>query len=416
MSDAAKAYLDILLPEADIAVFSQDPHTLETAKNLSKDWRFARVLIHTIEGNVETACTHFETAPSPDLIILQTENMDESLTEDLENLAEFCHEDTAAIIIGPVNDVTLYRKLIDMGVSDYLVKPVDEKVLGDVIAKTLIERLGVTDSRLIAFTGAKGGVGTTVLSEAAAHLTADILGQKTILLDLAGGRSTLGVGMGFDPATTLHETAKAALNHDEDNLVRMLHKSGEKLDVIAGGGDSALEPFISREHAESLIDFLMSKYPVVIADLSGTSPELAKAVLGRAHHIMLISTPQVPALRLTRALLQDLKDLRGGQTGSVDMIINMSKAAPAGEIPKKDIEEAVGLKVETEIPFLPKVFMQAESESKPAASIKEGAQIIEATLKPLLARIIKANEATEDKKEAQSNVFGYIKSVFKGGS
>ena len=41
-------------------------------------------------------------------------------------------------------------------------------MLSDVIAKTLVSRLGVSGSRLIAFMGTKGGVGASSLAQMAA--------------------------------------------------------------------------------------------------------------------------------------------------------------------------------------------------------------------------------------------------------
>ena len=39
-------------------------------------------------------------------------------------MAEFCDPGTKVIVIGDVNDVTLYRDLISRGVSEYLITPV----------------------------------------------------------------------------------------------------------------------------------------------------------------------------------------------------------------------------------------------------------------------------------------------------
>jgi pilus assembly protein CpaE len=135
--------------------------------------------------------------------------MDESFMAKLEELASHCDEGTAAVIIGPVNDVYLYRQMIDMGISDYLVKPISSDVMAEVCAKTLIEKIGVKGSRLIAYIGAKGGVGTSLLGQTAALGVSQFMDQKTFLLDTCGGWSTLSVGLGFEPSTTLVEAARA---------------------------------------------------------------------------------------------------------------------------------------------------------------------------------------------------------------
>ena len=144
--------------------------------------------------------------------------------------------------------------MIDMGISDYLVRPVKKEILADVMAKTLIERLGIGDSRLIAFIGAKGGVGTSALAHAAAWGVSEMLGQKTMLLDSAGGWSTASVGLGFEPSATLAEIARAAANNDEDSIKRMLFRASDKLSVLASGSDAMLEAPIEPEQFEQLLN------------------------------------------------------------------------------------------------------------------------------------------------------------------
>jgi len=195
----------VLLPESSVAVFSKDSETLASARSLENDWRFARVVVGVEEGGIENAIQSYQEFESPDLLIIQTDNIDDSFIGKLEELAAHCDEGTGAIVIGPENDVNLYRSLIDMGISDYLVKPIAAPVMAEVCAKTLIEKIGVTGSRLVAFIGAKGGVGTSLLCQSAACGVAQFMDQKTFLLDTCGGWSTMSVGLGFEPAERFGE-------------------------------------------------------------------------------------------------------------------------------------------------------------------------------------------------------------------
>lgn len=395
MSEADNQATSILLPSSGVAVYSKDQQTLQAARDLDDDWRFARVQVQDEEGDVETAIDVYQDVASPDLIIVQTDTIDEAFTERLGALAAHCEEGTSAIVVGPDNDVNLYRKLIDMGVSDYLVRPVESADLAEVIAKALIDKVGVTGSRLIAVTGAKGGVGATVIAEALACGVADILGQKTMLLDTSGGWSTLGVGLGFEPSTTLSEAARAAENNDEDNLKRMLHNVDERLQVLATGGDVMLEDNVSSEQFEALIDMLMVKSPVVIVDVSHSPSALQKCVMTRANQILVVSTPTLPALRLARSLIQEVRDIRGGDHGELSLIINMQGQAVASEVSKNDIEKAMELTVAAYLPFDAKIFLSNESESKKLTQDKDAREVIETKLLPLVRKHLAANDGHE---------------------
>lgn len=415
MGEAVNQGTFVLLPAASVAVFSRDHETLEAARDLVNDWRFARVQIQAEEGDVNTATSAYKEIASPDIVVVQTDTIDESFAKKLEELGAECSEGTAAIVIGPVNDVYLYRRMIDMGVSDYLVRPVKKEILAEVLAKTIIDRLGVTGSRLIAFVGAKGGVGTSFLAQAAAWGVADLLGQKTILLDAAGGWSTISVGMGFEPSTTMAEAARAAANRDEDSIKRMLFKASEKLSVLASGGDVMLETPIDATEIEELLTMIMATYPVVIVDLSQASENLKNAVLGKASQIILVSTPTLPSLRLARSLVQEIKEQRGGETAGMEMIINMHGLAPKNEVAKKDIEQAMEFKISTILPFDPDLFMALESQSKKIVSDKAGEELVRKNILPLIQKILSAGSAevessSKDKGGFLSGLLGKVRS------
>ena len=395
---------NILLPTARVDIFIKDKQTSEAARSLADDWRFARVTISVEEGDVQTAIQSYREAESPALVIIETDTTDDSFIEQLGELSAHCTEGTSAIIVGPVNDVTLYRNLTSMGVSDYLVKPVPFETLSDIIAKSLIDKLGASGSRLIGIIGAKGGVGTSALAQGLAWGLSEKLGQKTFLMDAAGGWSSLSVGMGFEPVTTLDEAARAAGNEDEDTLARMFFKANDKLTVLASGADSMLDTAVDSQQFEELLDVVMTSYPVVLVDLSGAVPALKRTVINRMHELIIVTTPTLPSLRAARTLMQEVKLIHGGDTSSADLVVNMAGMIPSKEVPKKDISVALEYTPNVTIPFDPKLFMGMENEGKKLIGNKGGAEIIDMLL-PLAQRVLFGNTQAE-KKQRSGGIIG----------
>jgi pilus assembly protein CpaE len=415
MSDGDKTYTSILLPGARVALFTQDSESKAAFLALQKDWRFARVELEVHDGGITDAIGAYQRAASPDLVMVQTDTIDESFTANLETLAGACAEGTAAIVVGPVNDVNLYRRMIGMGVSDYLVRPLKTEPLGNDIAATLIEKIGATGSRLIAMIGSKGGVGTTVLAEGLAWGLSDTMGQKTFLMDAAAGWSSLSVGMDFEPATTLAEAVRAASENNQDSLSRMMFSASEKLTVLSSGGDVMLDDIVAADKFEQLIDHLMVTYPVIVMDLSAATPGLKRMALARAHEIILITAPTLPAVRAARTLLHEIKVLRGGSDGDVDVIINMSGLAPKHEVTKAQIEEGLERKGLTVIPFDPALFLSTESEAKKLGADKGGAAIVEKML-PMARKVVArggvetvVSEDSGEKKGGLGGLLGKLK-------
>lgn len=388
---------NILLPSAEIDIFVKDEETLNAAHALVNDWRFARVTINAKEGDVETAIQSYKEKKSPALVMIETASTDESFIERLGALSSSCSEGTNAVVIGPVNDVNLYRNLTSMGVSDYLVRPVPLETLGEIIANTLIRNLGTAGSRLIGVIGSKGGVGASSITQALAWGLSETIGQKTFLLDAAGGWSSLSVGMGFEPLTTLHEAIKANESGDSDSLNRMVFKPHEKLSVLASGSDTMLETSIQTSDYEDLIDEMMKSYPVVLVDLSGAIPSLKRTVLNKAHQTIVVATPTLGSLRLTRTLLKEIKLLHDGDLSSVELIINMVGIAAGKEVPQKDIETALSHKPALSLPFDPKLFIGSENEGKKFSQSLAGSEIINKLL-PITSRVL-SNKVALPKEE-----------------
>lgn len=417
MNDTVNTGTNVLLPAATIDLFLKDRETSEAARSLIDDWRFARVTVSVEEGDIETAIHSYEQATSPSLIIIETDTTDDSFVKRLEALSAHCNEGTAAIIIGPVNDVNLYRKITSMGVSDYLVRPVPIETLSEVIAGTLIDQIGAAGSRLIGVVGAKGGVGTSSITQALVLGLSQNMGQKTFLMDAAGGWGTLSVGLGFEPVAKISEATRVAANHDMDSLNRLLVHPNDKLSVLASGADPMLEHMVDPEEYETLIDTLMASYPVVVVDLSASRPSLKKAVISRAHELLLVSTPTLPSLRAARSLMQEIKNLHGGAMHGVELVINMQGMVPGKEVPKNDIKAAMDREPSLVVPFDPKVFYSAEVEGKNLSQVKGGELIIEGLL-PLARKVVKnsSEKQTDSESGNENGLLGQVLNKLKNKS
>lgn len=377
MSDFQGSQNSVLLPSGRITLFVKDEDIKREALSLREDWRFARVHIEVVDGDVEGALELYAAQSSPDIVVVETQEIGDEFAGRLEVLAGNCSENTAAVVVGPVNDVYLYRKLIDMGVSDYLVKPLNRDVLAQVFSKILIERLGSPGSNLIACIGAKGGVGTSTLSQLIAQVSANVFSQKTIILDAAGGWSYLSVAMGGDSVTTLHEVARAAVSSDKDSFNRMIVNVNDKLAYLGTGVESLLDDTVSAESFEVIINRLMQTYPVVVVDLSGASIDICRTVMSRANDLVIVSTPTLAALRAARGLLQETKTIRGGAESGIHILLNMKGTGSSFEVSDSDMATALKIKSEMTLPFLPKVFGAAEGQGKPISSISGGAEIVQ---------------------------------------
>lgn len=398
----------ILLPAARVDVFALDDGTAATAEKISADWRFARVEISTTRGGMDAAVERYRHAASPELIIIETNDISEAFTAQLGALAEVCAEGTDAVIIGPTNDVHLYRSLVGMGVRDYLVRPVSEEDMVGMIARTLVEKRGLAGSRLVAVTGSKGGVGATVVAQALAWDIAESLKQKTMLLDAAGSAGTIGITFGLEPASTFADAVRIGTSGSDDDLKRIIQKVTENLSLLVSGGDPVLVDSPDADSTEGLIERIMKTYPVVVADLSGASPSVQKRLITRAAHVVVVSTPHIAALRNCRTLVNEIKNARGG-LDQVELVLNSAGLPGADEVPEADIQKLMNMRAVVKIPFAPKIFMHGETTGKPAGENRAAQDI----LKSLIAVAAHASGVSAEGQDEKSGGFSLLRALGK---
>ena len=76
-------------------------------------------------GGAAAAVEAYRTAPTPNVIVLEADGEPRRTDRAARELSpNFATPAPRSIVIGRVNDITLYRELISRGVSDYLVAAV----------------------------------------------------------------------------------------------------------------------------------------------------------------------------------------------------------------------------------------------------------------------------------------------------
>src|ERR1700739_2916795 len=119
-----------------------------------------------MRGGITKAIEYLSEQRSPHLLIVDISGIDLPLSQ-IHNLADVCEPGTNVVAIGDHNDVGLYRDLVEAGISNYIVKPLTRELLTKALTPKAnsgeVTRSGVKLGKMVAFVGARGGVGLTAL-------------------------------------------------------------------------------------------------------------------------------------------------------------------------------------------------------------------------------------------------------------
>ncbi len=146
------------LPRMTMQAFWEEAKTRALLQMIADDPRMVRVEAELHAGGLPSAIEAFRLKPVPNLIIIETKADRDLLLLELDALAELCEETTKVIVIGDLNDVQLYRTLMARGISDYVIHPFEPADVVRAIAALYADPAQRLVGRVIAVTGAKGGL------------------------------------------------------------------------------------------------------------------------------------------------------------------------------------------------------------------------------------------------------------------
>src|SRR5271168_1517408 len=111
-------------PRVSVQAFCETVETAAAIQAAGEDRRMAKAHLRIQMGGLIAAVEAYQSSPTPNVIILESETRGEDILAGLDQLANYCDAGTRVIIIGRQNDVMLYRELVRRGVSDYLISPI----------------------------------------------------------------------------------------------------------------------------------------------------------------------------------------------------------------------------------------------------------------------------------------------------
>ncbi|WP_334163021.1 AAA family ATPase [Phenylobacterium sp.] len=362
-----------------------DEVTRETVRQAAAQfgWPAARVR----DGGVAAACEILAGAAAPAVLLVDIAEAEDPLAA-MDALADVCEPHTRVLAIGRINDIALYRRLMQMGVSDYLVKPVSAEVLTEALNRALrreapAEPAPARPARIIAVIGARGGAGATSVAVSLAWGLAHERRQRTVLLDLDMQFGAAALSLDLEPGRGLREI----LTNPEriDGLLigsAMVHQS-EGLRIL--GAEEPLEEDLQVGPAglQTLMTALAESCEAVVVDLPRRADRLTRDVLARADAVVLVTDLTLAGMRDSQRLLALLKTL--GAKGELLVVANRVGGV-AGEVPQPEFERGLGAGLQVLLPHDGKAAEAAAQEAKPLVAAARNAPLA-AELRSLTDRL-----------------------------
>jgi pilus assembly protein CpaE len=351
------------VPRISIQAFCETEGVSGPIERAAEDRRMSKAHLKVHMGGIETAIEFYRSAPTPNLIILESRREPKELLESLRRLAEVCDPSSKVVVVGHYNDVWLYRELIRSGISEYVVAPVSMADIVAVISAIFVDPEADPMGRSIAFVGAKGGVGSSTIAHNVAWSMSNLFGAEVVVADLDLAFGTANINFDQDPAQGIAEAVFSPERIDEVYLDRLLAQCAEHLSLLAAPSTlDRVYDFDSDAFAQ-VIDIAQRSAPHLVLDVPHVWNGWTRTTLSQADEIVITATPELANLRNAKNLVDTLKKLRPND-GPPHLIVNQAGVPKRPEISSKEFADSLGLAPLAVVPFDPQLFGNAANNGR----------------------------------------------------
>src|ERR1700688_712841 len=276
------------------------------------------------------------------------------------------------------------RRLMQMRVADFLVKPVSPVELVRACARVAKDSnktpaaAETTEAQIFTFLPAVGGAGVTTLAVQTAMLLLNSGARgknSTCLVDLDFQHGACADYLDIEPRLNLNEIEPRPERLDRQLLEVMLSQHPSGLAVIAAPNRPAEMRSFDPDVVTRLLDLVSSNFDYVVFDMPRTWFSWTDSVLLGSNKLFIVSETTVPGLRHAKQLVEAVRE-RLGEGPKPQVIINrFEQKLFSHGLRRSDIEQAIGDAFAACIPNHYGLVREAIDRGVPLEEVKKGNKI-----------------------------------------
>jgi pilus assembly protein CpaE len=385
--------------EARVAVLTADAAFADFAR--ATFGNSAQIGLDVVEGSLAAHADAIDVTGAT-VIIADLDAGDESEMLALERLLDRIGAWPPVVAVTPKFDEAVARRLMQMRVADFLVKPVPPvelvracaRVAHAARAKAAAEAVAhgeeATEAQIFTFLPAVGGAGVTTLAVQTAMLLLNSTARgrtSTCLVDLNFQHGTCADYLDIEPRLNLGEIEPRPERLDRQLLEVMLAQHASGLAVIAAPNRPAEMRSFDPDVVTRLLDLVSSHFDYVVIDMPRTWFSWTDSVLLGSNRLFIVSETTVPSLRHAKQLVDAIRE-RLGDGLHPQVIINRFVPKMFGPgLRKSDIEQAIGSAFLACIPNDYALVREAIDRGVPLEEVKKGNKISQQLKKLILPNL-----------------------------
>ena len=335
--------------------------------------------LRVISGTVATAGDVFD-ADGAAVIVIDLDASREDEIQALGRLMTRIGTRAPVVVVTQAFDEAVARRLLQMRVADFMVKPVQPIELVRTCARVASGPVasGETEAQITTFLPAVGGAGVTTLAiqTALLLLSSGPRGRSsTCLVDLDFQHGACADYLDLEPRLDLKEIEPRPERLDRQLLEVMISRHSSGLAVIAAPNRPAEMRTFDPDMVTRLLDLVSSNFDYVVIDMPRTWFSWTDNVLLGSNKLFIISEMTIPSLRQAKQLVSAIRE-RLGEEPQPQVIVNrFEQRMFAAGLKRADVKQALGEDFVAAVPNHYRIVREAIDRGIPLEEVKPGNQI-----------------------------------------
>src|SRR5579863_4509151 len=314
------------------------------------------------------------------VVVADVDAADETEMQALEHLMLRIGNWPPVVAITQSFEEVVARRLMQMRVADFLVKPVPPVELVRTCARVAKPPASAdtTEAQIFTFLPAVGGAGVTTLAVQTAMLLLNSGARgktATCLVDLDFQHGACADYLDIEPRLNLSEIEPRPERLDRQLLEVMISQHPSGLAVVAAPNRPAEMRLFDPDVVTRLLDLVSSHFDYVVFDMPRTWFSWTDSVLLGSDKLFIVSETTVPGLRQAKQLVDAIRD-RLGDGPQPQVIINrFAQKMFSSGLRRADIEKTIGDAFAACIPNDYGLVREAIDRGVPLEDVKKGNKI-----------------------------------------
>jgi pilus assembly protein CpaE len=288
---------------------------------------------------------------------------------DISRIRECSAPNLNIIVVGSRNDVGLFRDFMSMGISDYLVKPLNNAILRKAIDDANIgAKRGFTEKsgKLIQVISSVGGAGSTTVATNIAWILANHHFKRTVSMDLDFSFGTANLMLDIKAENSYLDVLESPDKIDEYFIETILRKHNQRLYYLGGLSDLVRGNVVELEAFEALMVLVKKQFNYVLVDSQRDLGGINKVSMNNADSFIIMVEMSLASAQNTVRLLEYLNTDQPGK--KVLIIANKIGLSSGGALTKESFEKVIDRKINYTMPLDESTALAAANIGQPLAS------------------------------------------------